>query len=192
VAGPKEYFWWATKIVILGSADGNCNKNANLIGSYIRSWEKPGDLPRVIEILCLFASGTQRNERKDTKISITLGRSPGLSQQSMQVSISSVNQQLSLSRTPRDPHHWYKWSDQYHWALWNTHHIKLTFVTQTNKLSSFLLIFELFSLIFIWKYSIFLHETPHKWNMTWHIFWRHWRMTSKVRKRTSRNTKKWK
>jgi hypothetical protein len=24
-----------------------------LIGSYIRSWERPGDLPRVIEILCL-------------------------------------------------------------------------------------------------------------------------------------------
>ena len=33
-----------------------------LIGSYIRSWERPGDLPRVIEILCLFASGAQRNE----------------------------------------------------------------------------------------------------------------------------------
>jgi hypothetical protein len=28
-----------------------------LIGSYIRSWERPGDLSRVIEILCLFASG---------------------------------------------------------------------------------------------------------------------------------------
>jgi hypothetical protein len=38
-------------------------------------------------------------------------------------------------------------------------------VTPTNKLSSFLLIFELFSLIFYWKYSIFLHETPHTWNM---------------------------
>ena len=49
-----------------------------------------------------------------------------------------------------------------------------------------------FSLTFYWKYSIFLHETPHTWNMTWHIFWRHWRMTLKVRKRTSRNTKKWK
>jgi hypothetical protein len=36
-----------------------------LIGSYIRSWKRPGDLPRVIEILCLFASGAQRNERKD-------------------------------------------------------------------------------------------------------------------------------
>ena len=54
-----------------------------LIGSYIRSWERPGDLPRVIEILCLFASGAQRNEREDTTISITSGRSPGLSQQRM-------------------------------------------------------------------------------------------------------------
>jgi hypothetical protein len=101
------------------------------------------------------------------------------------------------SWTPRDPRHWsitnlHKLSDQYHWALWNTHHIKLTFVTPIDKLSSFILIFELFSLIFYWKYSIFLHETPHTWNMTWHIFWRHWRMTSKVRKRTSRKTKKWK
>ena len=108
-----------------------------------------------------------------------------------------VNQQLSLLRTPRDPRHWsvtnlHKLSDQYRWALWNTHHIKLTFVTPIDKLSSFLLIFELFSLIFYWKYSIFLHETPHAWNMTWHIFWRHWKMTSKVRKRISRNTKKWK
>ena len=57
--------------------------SARLIGSYIRSWERPGDLPRVIEILCLFASGAQRNERKDTNISITRGRSPGLSQQRM-------------------------------------------------------------------------------------------------------------
>jgi hypothetical protein len=36
-------------------------------------WERPGDLPRVIEIVCLFASGAQRNERKDTTISITSG-----------------------------------------------------------------------------------------------------------------------
>jgi hypothetical protein len=40
-----------------------------VIGSYIRSWERPGDLPRVIEILCLFESGAQRNERKETNIS---------------------------------------------------------------------------------------------------------------------------
>ena len=57
--------------------------HVRVIGSYIRSWERPGDLPRVIEILCLFASGAQRNDRKDTKISITRGRSPGLSQQRM-------------------------------------------------------------------------------------------------------------
>ena len=105
---------------------------------------------------------------------------------------------FTISRTPRDARHWSVTnlqnllSNQYHWALWNTHHIQLTFVTPTNKLSSFLLIFELSSLIFYWEYSIFLHEKPHTWNMTWHIFWRHWRMTSKVRKRTSRNTKKWK
>ena len=54
-----------------------------VIGSYIRSWERPCDLPRVIEILGLFASGAQRNDQKDTTISITRGRSPGLSQQRM-------------------------------------------------------------------------------------------------------------
>jgi hypothetical protein len=59
------------------------NSTGRLIGSYIRSWERPGDLPRVIEMLCLFAGGAQRNERKGTKISITSGRSPGLSQQRM-------------------------------------------------------------------------------------------------------------
>ena len=47
------------------------------------SWERPGDLPRVIEILCIFASEARRNEQKETKISITSGRSPGLSQQRM-------------------------------------------------------------------------------------------------------------
>jgi hypothetical protein len=81
---------------------------------------------------------------------------------------------LNIYPKPGDARHWsvtnlHKLSDQYRWALWNTHHIKLTFVTPTNKLSSFLLIFKLFSLIFYWKYSIFLHETPHTWNMTWHI-----------------------
>ena len=49
-----------------------------------------------------------------------------------------------------------------------------------------------FSLIYHWKYSIVLHETTRTWHMMWHIFWRHWRLTSKVRKRTSINTKKWK
>jgi hypothetical protein len=42
-----------------------------VIGSYIRSWERPGDLPSVIEILCLFAGGAQRNDRKETKKYIT-------------------------------------------------------------------------------------------------------------------------
>jgi hypothetical protein len=54
-----------------------------IIGSYIRSWERPDDLPRVIDILCLIVSGAQRNEQKETKISITSGRSPGISQQCM-------------------------------------------------------------------------------------------------------------
>jgi len=58
-------------------------QSKRLIGSYIRSWEKPGDLPRVIEMLCLFASGAQRNEQKKTKIYIPSGRSPGLPQQRM-------------------------------------------------------------------------------------------------------------
>jgi hypothetical protein len=31
------------------------NTGMRIIGSYIRSWERPGDLPRVIEFLCLFA-----------------------------------------------------------------------------------------------------------------------------------------
>jgi SAM-dependent MidA family methyltransferase len=34
--------------------------NVRLIGSYIRSLERPGDLPRVIEILCLFASTAKK------------------------------------------------------------------------------------------------------------------------------------
>ena len=41
-----------------------------LIGSYIRSWERPGDLPRVIEIVCLFASGnSETSEKKQTFLS---------------------------------------------------------------------------------------------------------------------------
>jgi hypothetical protein len=30
--------------------------SGSIIGSYKRSWERLGDLPRVIEIVCLFAS----------------------------------------------------------------------------------------------------------------------------------------
>ena len=36
-----------------------------VIVSYIRSWERPGDLPRVIEILCLF--GVERSETSEKK-----------------------------------------------------------------------------------------------------------------------------
>ena len=145
--------------------------NSRLIGSYIRSWERPGDLPRVIEILCLFAAKrVKRNKNFYHEWKITRAFP------TTHVS-TYFFRKLSLLRTPRDPRHWsvtnlHKLSDQYHWALWNTHHIKLTFVTPIDKPSSFLLIFELFSLIFYWKYSIFLHETC---NMTRHIFWRHWR-----------------
>jgi hypothetical protein len=39
------------------------------------------------------------------------------------------------------------------------------------------LILFLTNILLNWKYSIFLHEKPHTWNMTWHIFWPHWRMT---------------
>ena len=53
-----------------------------LIGSYIRSWERPCDLPRVIEILCLFASGAHVSTyffRKPTTFTIANSqRSPPL------------------------------------------------------------------------------------------------------------------
>jgi hypothetical protein len=74
---------WGMKINTEKTKSLVFNSTGRLIGSYIRSWERPGDLPRVIEMLCLFAGGAQRNERKGTKISITSGRSPGLSQQRM-------------------------------------------------------------------------------------------------------------
>jgi hypothetical protein len=48
------------------------------IGTYMRCWESPGDLPLVIEILFLFAVLAKRH-----KISITRGRSPGLSKERM-------------------------------------------------------------------------------------------------------------
>ena len=38
-----------------------------LIGSFIHWYGRPVDLPRVIEILCLFTNGAQRNEWKDIK-----------------------------------------------------------------------------------------------------------------------------
>ena len=39
----------------------------SLIGSYIRSWERPGDLPRVIEILCLFHEWSAAKRAKRNK-----------------------------------------------------------------------------------------------------------------------------
>ena len=48
--------------------------------SYIRSWERLGDLPWMIEILCLFENGAQQNEPEDTQTSITIERLPELSQ----------------------------------------------------------------------------------------------------------------
>jgi hypothetical protein len=73
---------WSGQASLRRSRRGG-SRSGRLISSYIRSWERPGDLPRAIEILCLFASGAQRIERKETQISITSGRSPGLSQQRM-------------------------------------------------------------------------------------------------------------
>ena len=49
--------------------------------------------------------------------------------------------------------------------------------------------FTTYEIVLIWKFSTVFSFTRHTWNMMWHIFWRHWRMTSKVRKVTSRNTK---
>jgi hypothetical protein len=38
-----------------------CSLRERLIGSYIRSCERPGDLPRVIEMLCLSIGVTKVN-----------------------------------------------------------------------------------------------------------------------------------
>jgi hypothetical protein len=73
-----------------------------LLVSYIRSWERPGDLPRVIEILCLFESGVQQSERKETKISITSGRLPR-ALPTMHVSTYFFRKPTTFTIT--DPHH---------------------------------------------------------------------------------------
>ena len=54
------------------------------IGTYIRCWESPGDLPLVIEIVVSFRSFRCAPLAKRHKISITRGRAPGLSQERMQ------------------------------------------------------------------------------------------------------------
>jgi hypothetical protein len=45
------------KAKMVGSESEKNMSEWSLICSYIRSWERPGDLPRVIEIVYLFASG---------------------------------------------------------------------------------------------------------------------------------------
>jgi hypothetical protein len=47
------------------------------IGTYMRCWESPGDLPLVIEIFVSFRSFRCAPLAKRHKISITRGRSPG-------------------------------------------------------------------------------------------------------------------
>ena len=51
--------------------------------TYMRCWESPGDLPLVIEIVVSFRSFRCAPLAKRHKISITRGRSPGLSQERM-------------------------------------------------------------------------------------------------------------
>jgi hypothetical protein len=53
------------------------------IDTYMRCWESPGDLPLVIEIFVSFRSFRCAPLAKRHKISITRGRSPGLSQERM-------------------------------------------------------------------------------------------------------------
>jgi hypothetical protein len=50
----------------------------------MRCWESPGDLPLVIEIVVSFRSFRSAPLAKRHNISITRGRSPGLSQERMQ------------------------------------------------------------------------------------------------------------
>ena len=53
------------------------------IGTYMRCWESPGDLPLVIEIFVSFRLFRCVPLAKRHKISITSGRSPGHSQECM-------------------------------------------------------------------------------------------------------------
>ena len=53
------------------------------IGTYMRCWESPGDLPRVIEHIVSFLSFRCAPLAKRHNIYITGGRSPGLSQERM-------------------------------------------------------------------------------------------------------------
>ena len=51
------------------------------IGTYMRCWESPGDLPLVIEMFVSFRSFRCAPLAKRHNISITRERSPGLSQE---------------------------------------------------------------------------------------------------------------
>jgi hypothetical protein len=53
------------------------------IGTYMRCWESPGDLPLVIEMVVSSRSFRCAPLAKRHKISITRGISPGLSQERM-------------------------------------------------------------------------------------------------------------
>ena len=53
------------------------------IGTYMRCWESPGDLPLVIEIFVSYRSLRCAPPAKRRNISITRGRSPGLSLERM-------------------------------------------------------------------------------------------------------------
>jgi hypothetical protein len=67
----------------LGVRDSESCWHTKEIGTYIRCWESPGDLPRVIEICVSFRSFRCAPLAKRHTISITSGRSPGLSQERM-------------------------------------------------------------------------------------------------------------
>jgi hypothetical protein len=58
----------------------------------MRCWESPGDLPLVIEIVVSFCSFRRAPLAKRHNISITRGKSPGLSQERMQEPISLTPQ----------------------------------------------------------------------------------------------------
>ena len=67
----------------LGVCDSESCWFTEEIGTYMRCWENPGYLPLVIEIFVSFRSFRCAPLAKRHKISITHGRSPGLSQERM-------------------------------------------------------------------------------------------------------------
>ena len=67
----------------LGVRDGESCLFMEEIGAYMRCWESPGDLPLVIKIVVSSRSFRCAPLAKRHNISITRGRSPGLSQERM-------------------------------------------------------------------------------------------------------------